>query len=196
MAVFGIAAAFIWAGCALVIDLGDEPKALASDASSVFDSAPADAGDGAVEEYTCGLPPLVDPACRACSESRCCTQIEKCSTADGCPEGVTCIQDCLAQFGCILECLDDYSVKHDASTLLKDVVDCSSLECAECTPKPQCQKLGACATLLDPDAGAILRQTARSAILELNEGNCDGWREVIRKEIEKIQPDVDAAVCY
>lgn len=189
--VFGVAAMFVWAGCAFVIDLGDEAKLAPADASGTLDSASADVEtDRAVEEFTCGLPPLVDPACRACSESRCCGEIEACSKEPGCPEGITCIQDCMGQYGCVFACLGA------GSQTLRSVVDCSSLECPECTPKPDCQKLGACASLLDPDAGALLRQTARSAILELNEENCTKWRLVIREELAKLQPDVDAGACY
>lgn len=186
-----VAATFIWAGCAFVIDLGDEAKLAATDASANFDSAPGDAGaDGSGEQFTCGLPPLVDPACRTCSEGRCCTEIEACSKESGCPEGVSCIQDCLGQFQCVFDCMAK------GTPTLRAVVDCSSLECPECTPKPDCQKLGACATLLDVDAGALLRQTARSAILELDEENCNKWRAVIAQELPKLQPDIDAAVCY
>lgn len=163
-------AAFVWAGCAAVLDLGDEARLRTEDAA--IDSAPQlDAetvGDGG-PELSCGLPRVVNPDCRKCTEEKLCEKTEACATEPGCPEALLCLQDCMAQFACIQECIKN-------SPALKTLTYDSPSICPECTPQGKCILLGTCASGLDPDGGALLRTLARQAILELDENHCDDVR--------------------
>jgi hypothetical protein len=173
-----IVAIAVLGGCALVIDLGDEPslrppqEASATDTTNAPDSGGAtDAPIEAPVVEKCGLPGSSNPVCRQCIEERCCDISKACAAEKDCTEGLDCIKDCMAQVACILGC-------KPGNTRLDDLKTCSSFQCTTCSPGPECADLGECASLFG-DAGeeGLLRAIARGVVLDVDEAKCKSQRE-------------------
>lgn len=171
-----IAALFVWGGCALVIDLGDEarlrPPEASVEAANVEDAGPEDApaDDGSTNTATCGLPPSPNPACNTCIEPNCCHVSKACADDPDCVARLECIKDCMAQYLCILTCQGD-------NPNIEALTTCSANNCGVCSPGPECTKLGACArTFADAGGEALLRNVARGVVLEVDEQKCKAHR--------------------
>jgi hypothetical protein len=165
-------------GCALVIDLGDEPTLRPpQEAAAVTDTNAPDSGstdapvEGAPAVEKCGLPGSSNPVCRQCIEERCCEISKACAADKECAQGLECIKDCMAQVACILGCAP-------GNIRLDDLKTCSSFQCTTCSPGPECADLGECATLFG-DAGeeGLLRAIARGVVLDVDEAKCRSQRE-------------------
>jgi hypothetical protein len=177
LAAFGV-------GCALVIDLGDEPKLRPADAGPVVEAGPQpeasapDAGPPPV----CGIADSTNAACADCIHQKCCDVGKTCAADPVCAAGLQCVKDCLVEIGCISDCLNKYpSVAQETN--------CSAFSCSLCTPKTQCSKLGQCVFNLPKDN--LLRQVEEGRILDLDEQACTDARH---QAVE--QGQVDAGPCY
>jgi hypothetical protein len=191
IAVPTLAGTFVWGGCALVIGLGSEAQ-LRNDAA-VVDSAeaPPDAAADAPVNL-CGLPPTGAPKCDTCTVQNCCDVNKACAADPGCVLALECIKNCLAQVACFGRCLAD------GGQGINDVVGCETGTCLQpCTPSTDCQKLGACASLLDPDAGKFFREVAREEITALSD-QCEDQRLIIGSSLNDslIDASVDASICH
>jgi hypothetical protein len=177
------AALFAWAGCALVIDLGDEARLQPSDAASgtaADTGAVVDSGPGPTP-LLCGMPRANNEACSTCTEGNCCAENEACAADPDCVAGLQCVQDCMAQYACVDACGRVDGGPQNAH--LAAVVNCSTGKCfAQCVPLAKCQALGACASKLDPEKDKLLRDLAKGLILLTNEDNCEAERLQLGKD--------------
>lgn len=171
-----VAAFFVWGGCALVIDLGDEARLKLPDASIIEDAGPDDApADDGSTKFTCGLPPSPNGACNDCIKTNCCEVSTKCADDPDCVARLECIKDCMAQYLCILTCKGD-------NPNIEALTTCSASNCGVCSPGPECTQLGKCAFTFDADGGErILREVARGVVLEVNEEKCKAHRANLAK---------------
>jgi hypothetical protein len=175
-----VAALFVWGGCALVIDLGDEARLRPVEASidlpdviedAGSDDAPAD--DGSTPAATCGLPPSPNAACNSCIETNCCDDSKVCGADPECAARLECIKDCMADVLCILSCQSD-----NANILA--LTGCSANNCGVCSPGSECGKLGSCArTFADAGGEGLLRNVARGVVLEVDEAKCKAHRATL-----------------
>ncbi|MBX3234352.1 MAG: hypothetical protein KIT84_40540 [Labilithrix sp.] len=182
-----------FAGCAAIIDLGDEPKLFPADAGSaaetstpvVADAAPdADAEAGPVDPaFVCGLPDSPNTTCATCQQGKCCEANKACAADPTCIEGLECIKECLVNATCIDECQKDLP-------LLRAVTNCTLSGClGECTPPNACARLGSC--VFELPKGAIARTLAREVILKLDADACTAERQRVATE-----GDSDAGACF
>ena len=166
-----VASAVVWAGCALVIDLGPEAQlrpagsgAEAGPTEASADAPPVEAGPTAV----CGLNDSPNAACAACIQANCCEVSKTCAADPDCVAGLECIKDCLAQIECIIGCIGNKNLDKTTS--------CSQQNCPVCTPPDECAKLGQCClATYDHDASSqpkILHDVCRGVILQCDNGAC------------------------
>lgn len=178
------------AGCALVIDLGDEVKLRPLDAGT---SLPVETGPPVVDAATeagpigpqprCGLTDSPNATCADCfATTECCEVNKTCAADPDCVAGLECIKDCLVNSPCIEQCRKDHP-------LIATVTDCTIRSCIICTPPSACVKLGACLFNLPPES--IVRQLYRNVILELDSKKCTDSRLQIVENGE-----ADAGACY
>lgn len=167
-------------GCALLINLGDEPALLPGDggAGASAADAPADSradvDDDAAPGFKCGLRSSQHPECRKCIEALCCDVTLACAGDPECTAGVACAVACLANPFCTMDCLT--ASKTDR---FNELTSCSASNCAVCTPGPRCRKLGQCCGLL---AAGPLRTTCSWTIMALDEDACEAQRLQIGDE--------------
>jgi hypothetical protein len=189
--VFAALGTTVIAGCALVIDLGDEPALYSSDAaplpdSAIQDSAIQDAGSDASEASAavnaCGLPPSSNAVCEQCINESCCDTAKACGASPNCVKGLECIKDCLVQQSCIFECFKQFPEVQDMAT-------CSAFTCAKCTPGPECQTLGRC--VFNLPTTDFRRQVEKGRILDLDETVCKTARQNVVSD-----GVADAGACY
>jgi hypothetical protein len=184
----GAALAVGVAGCALIIDLGDEPKL-----APPPDSGPAQADTGGPVEtpdtgvdaapvYACGLPPSANADCAACISASCCDVSKACAADPRCVEGLDCIKHCLVQVGCVNKCLADFPEVQNEAT-------CSAFQCPKCTPGPECAKLGKCVFDLPQDS--LLRLAQEGRILNLDDAVCKTARQQVASD-----GTADAGACF
>lgn len=187
------------AGCALIIDLGDEPKLAPSDGGVVLGdtgtsggptdaltetSLPADTGTDSSSPpvFECGLPPSTNVECSSCIKQNCCDISKACAANPKCVQGLDCIKHCLVQPNCVNKCLFDFPEVNDEAT-------CSAFQCSKCTPGPECAKLGKCVFDLPQDS--ILRLAQEGRILNLDDAVCKSARLQVASD-----GTADAGACF
>lgn len=188
-AVFSAVTLGIVAGCALVIDLGDEVKLGALDAGAIEPvvdarpSVPEAATEAGPVPGRCGLDDSPNAACAECfATTECCEINRTCAADPDCVAGLECIKDCLVNSSCIEAC----QTKHPG---IRAVADCTIARCIQCTPPSACVKLGQCIFGLPPSA--VVRKVYRNVILELDSKKCTDSRIQIVENGES-----DAGACY
>lgn len=205
-AVFLCGVSLTVAGCALIIDLGDEPKlAPAADGSTppsdgnvapvneggTADSGPKDAGPSGdsgpdAAKPACGLDDSPREACWQCVHAtKTCDVSKECAAEPGCAAGLDCIKHCLSQSDCVNDCTDKEPTGKLFALTTQISTDCGG----QCVPAIECQRLGSCAFPLP--SNAIFRVNAEQAILRLDESGCKDIRTQIRE-----QGVADAAACF
>lgn len=198
---FGLTvAASVVAGCAALIDLGDEPKLLVQDAAvessavTPVDSGAHDAEAGAVPDggtpdadagpvNVCGLPDSNNKSCASCIHaSECCAISTACANTPNCVKGLDCVKHCVVDLGCISQCRIDFPE-------VIDLTDCSARNCGDCTPQTECRRLGQCVFGLPSDN--IIRISMEALILDVDEDKCLKARTNIVEN-----GDSDAGQCF
>lgn len=183
-----IALTFVWAGCALVIDLGDDVSLRVP----VVDSGPSDAGiEAAVSDGApaCGLKQTQNEACATCFDDHCCPEGRACADDPACKLGLECLQYCMGQFlGCIDACLAE--ARGDATAgPLDRLAACSQTGCnKQCTPNADCIKYGACALKIVVDAGEVLRNNSRDIVLQNDGPECIKQRQILIDQFDASCP--------
>jgi len=187
IAVFGLATSFI-AGCALVINLGDEAKLLPTEAG-VPDTGSNTPVEAAVDsgpvgpQPRCGLADSPNKECADCfATTECCDVNRACAADPSCAAGLECIKDCVVNSACIGQCQADHPG-------IVAVTDCTLQKCILCTPPGPCVKLGQCIYNLPKES--IVRQAYRNAILLLDPAKCTENRLQVVENGES-----DAGACY
>lgn len=192
--VLAVAFATSVVGCALVIDLGDEPKLATGSDAAVDSTTPVTGTDSSASTpdtgtpdtggpaFQCGLPPSPNASCQACINQNCCDVSKACATNPKCVEGLDCIKHCLVQVNCVNSCLAKFPEVADVST-------CSAFQCTKCTPGVECSNLGKC--VFDLPQSNLLRLAQEGRILNLDEAVCKSAR--LQAAADGV---ADAGVCF
>lgn len=185
---------FLWAGCALVIDLGDDVSLRTPDTSAIDSAsdAPSDAGseaatigDGAPK---CGLRQTQNEECGDCFDKACCDKGVACADDPACVRGLSCLQYCMGQFECIVDCMAE--ARGDAAEgPLDRLATCSQDNCKICKPSADCIKYGTCAYQVTLDASDILRNNSRDIVLQNDDVECI-------KQLDVLASQYDASACH